>query len=161
MCCTCHGTVLSLNRSPMTSLPSPSRERKSLVHVSVSGFECGIALRFSIISRTQLFGLRYRPARRISGVDITRSTPLGSSPHPCNQLLTPRCSRASNLYRPAPSRTPFLTPWFRVDVCALFCPSIHEDTIRLDRVVHTVCSGSIVRPRSPRSSTESFRDSPL
>ena len=37
------------------------------------------------------------------------------------------------------------------------CPSIHENTILLDRVVHTACSGSITRPRSAKSSTASFR----
>jgi hypothetical protein len=152
---------LSLNRSPTTSLTSPSRERKSLVHVSVSGSECGAALNLSMISRDQTFGFNHRPVRRISALDITRSNPLGSFLHPCNQLHTPYCSRASNLYRPSPSRTPFFTPWFHVDVRALFCPSIHENTIRLDRVVHTACSWSIVRPRSAWSSTVSFRGSLL
>ena len=141
--------------SQPTSLPSPSLERKSLVHVSVSGFECGAPLNFSITSRTQPFGFSHRPIRRTSALDITRSTPLGSPPHPCSQLRTPCCNCASNLYRPAPNHTPFLTPWFHVDVCAFFCPSIHENTIRLERVVHTACSGSIVRPRSvPQSSND-------
>ena len=115
----------------------------------------------SITSRAQPFGFSHRPIRRTSALDITRSTSLGNSPHPCSQLRTPCCNRASNLYRPAPSHTPFLTPWFHVDVRAFFCPSIHENTIRLECVVHTVCSGSIVRPRSARSSTASFRGSPL
>ena len=144
LCCTCHDTVLSLNRSPMTSIPSPSRERKSLVHVSVSGSECGSPLNFSITSRAQSFGFSHRPVRRTSALDITRSTPLDSPPHPCSQLRTPYCNRASNLYRPDPNHTPFLTPWFHVEVCVFFCPSIHENTIRLECVVHTACSGSIV-----------------
>ncbi len=150
---------MSLNRSPTTSLSSPSRERKSLIHVSVSRSECGASLNFSMISRAQSFGFNHRPVSRISSLDITRPTPLGSTLHPFNQLRTPYCSRASNLYRPAPSRTPFFTPWFHVDKRAIFCPSIHENTIRLDRVVHTVCSWSIVRPRSARSSAVSFRSS--
>jgi hypothetical protein len=145
----------------MTSVPSPSLERKSIVHVSVSGSECGALLNLSITSRAQPFGFSHRPIRRISGLDITRSTPFGSPPHPCSQLHTPSCNRTSNLYRPTPNRTPFLTPWFHVDVCAFFCPSIHENTIRLERVVHKTCSGSIVWTRSVRSSTVSFRDSPL
>jgi hypothetical protein len=113
--CTFHGTVLSLNQSLKTSLSSPqerkslvhvsvsgsefgvSRERKSLVHVSVSGSECGSTLNFSMISRGQTFGFNYRPVRKISVLDITRSTPLGSSPHPYNQLHTPCYSRVSNL----------------------------------------------------------------
>jgi hypothetical protein len=74
--CTCHGTVLSLNHSPTTSLTSPSRERKSLVQVSVSGSECGAALKFFMISRAQTFGFNHRLVRRISDLDITRSTPL-------------------------------------------------------------------------------------
>jgi hypothetical protein len=105
LCYTCHETVLSLSRSPMTFHPSPSRERKSLVHVSVSGFECGTTLSFSTISRTHLFGLSHQPVRRISSLDITRSTPLGSDPHPSNQLRTPYCSPVLNLYRPTPSHT--------------------------------------------------------
>ncbi len=128
----------------MTSLPSPSLERKSLVHVSVSGSEFGTPLNFSITSRDQSFGFSHRTIRRTSTLDITRSTPFGSPPHPCIQLNTPCCNRASNLYRPSPNHTPFLTPWFHVDVCVFFCPSIHENTIRLECVVHTTCSGTRV-----------------
>ena len=71
--CTYHGTVLSLNRSPTTFLASPSRDRKSLVYVSVSGSECGVThtLNFSMISRAQSFGFNHRPVRRISALDIS------------------------------------------------------------------------------------------
>jgi hypothetical protein len=131
------GTHKSVDKKWALVLIRRVRERKSLVHVSVRGSECGVALNFSMIARVQPFGFNHRPVRRISTLDVTRSTPIGSVLHPCNQLRTPCYIRASNLYRPVPSRTPFFTPWFHVDVRALFCPSIHENTIRLDRVVHT------------------------
>ena len=90
---------------------------QSTLHLSWDSLVSGSTLNFSMISRDQLFSFSHRPVRRISSLDITRSTPLGSTPsHPCRPLLTPYCNRVSNLYRPGPSRTPFLTPWFHVDV---------------------------------------------
>ena len=82
--CACHGTVLSLNHSPMTSLPSPSLERKSLVHVSVSGSECGAPLNFSITvlpTPTSSCALLAATVLQICIVQLPitpRSLPLGS-----------------------------------------------------------------------------------
>jgi hypothetical protein len=89
-------SCLSTDSQRLLCLPL-TRERNSLVHVSLSGSECGAALNFSMISRSQSFGFSHRPLRKISALGITQSTPLGSVPHLCNQLHTPCCSRASNL----------------------------------------------------------------
>ena len=48
---------------------------------------------FPWISRTQLFGFSHRPVRKVSDLDITRSTPLGSAPHLCSQLHTSHTHR--------------------------------------------------------------------
>ena len=84
------------------------------------------------------------------------------APHPCSQLRTPSCIRIC-IVQPLPTAFRSSHPGSTLTcVRAFFCPSIYENTIRLDRVVHTACSGSIcVRHRSAKSSAVSFKGSPL
>ncbi len=85
LCSTWHGTVLSLCRSPMTSLPSPSRQSKSFVYVSVSGRYRILVVVFPQLEKQQLLspqlnvGTGWNPVYRsvlteVSSQDNTHDT---------------------------------------------------------------------------------------
>ncbi len=71
---------------------------------------CGVVRNSFMISRAQTFGFSHRLVRKISTLDITRSTPLGSSPHPAtsSELLTAVVFRICNVQLPVVPRSSLL-----------------------------------------------------